>query len=182
MFDKIPYAIRNLPSRLRGIKQELARTSLMQKVGNVGSLAELRATVTRADGRVEQYGVLSRRVVTDAGVNWLASAFLNTVEPETLNFHDCGTGTTAEAAGQTALVTPYGGARATGTQSTPGSVNIYRSVATINFTSSLAITEHGIFTASTAGTMFDRSVFAAINVANGDSIQFTWELTLPSGG
>ncbi len=178
----IPYSIRNLPARLRGLKQELARTRAMKKFGVVGTLAELRATVTRADGTIEQYGVLSRRVVTTAGVNWLATAFTNTVEPETLNFHDCGTGTTAEAIGQTTLVTPYGGSRATGTQSTPGSTNIYRSVATISFTTTLAITEHGIFTASSSGTMFDRSVFAAINVANGDSIQFTWELTLPSGG
>lgn len=182
MTMKIPYAIRNLPSRLRGIKQELARTPVMQKLGVVGTLAELQAKVIRADGREENLGVLSRRVVTTAGVNWLATAFTNTVEPESLNFHDCGTGSTAESAAQTTLVTPYGGARATGTQSTPGSTNIYRSVATISFTGSLAIVEHGIFTASTSGTMFDRSVFAAINVASGDSIQFTWELTLPSGG
>ena len=78
--------------------------------------------------------------------------------------------------------TAYGGARATGTQSTPGSTNIYRSVGTVSFTSTLAITEHGLFTASSGGTLFDRSVFSAINVLNGDSIQFTWELTLPAGG
>jgi len=28
----------------------------------------------------------------------------------------------------------------------------------------------------------DRRVFAAINVANGDSIQFTYNLTIASGG
>lgn len=179
---KIPYALRNLPSRLRGLKQELARTKVFQFFSNVGVLAELQAQVVRADGTVVPLGVLSRRLVTDSGVAWLASAFTNTVEPEILNYHDCGTGTTAESAGQTALVTPYGGARVAGTQSTPGSTNIYRSVATIAFTSTQAITEHGIFTASSSGTMFDRSVFAAINVNNGDSIQFTWELTLPSGG
>jgi hypothetical protein len=179
---KIPYAIRNLPARLRGIKQELARVPLVQRLSHVGALAALSVQVHRADGTIEQYGVVSRRIVTTAGVNWLATTFTNTVEPETLNFHDCGTGTTAEAIGQTTLVTPYGGSRATGTQSTPGSTNIYRSVGTISFTSTLAITEHGMFTASTVGTLFDRSVFAAINVGNGDSIQFTWELTLPSGG
>lgn len=178
----LPYSIRNLPARLRGMKQELARVPFVQRLAGVGVLAELQATVVRADGRVENLGTLSRRVVTTTGVNWLATAFTNTVEPETLNFHDCGTGTTAEATAQTTLVTPYGGSRATGTQSTPGSVNIYRSVATISFSGTFAITEHGIFTASTSGTMFDRSVFAAINVANGDSIQFTWELTLPAGG
>lgn len=173
---ELPYAVKNVPHRARGMKQEL-----MRAVG-LGTLAELRATVIRADGRREDLGVVSRRVVTTAGVNWLATAFLNTVEPETLNFHDCGTGTTAEAVGQTTLVTPFGGARVAGTQSTPGSTNIYRSVATISFGGPFAITEHGIFTASTAGTMFDRSLFAAINVASGDSIQFTWDVTFPAGG
>lgn len=172
----IPYWLRNLRNRLRGLPQEFYRLAKLKPS------AQLSIKIFRSDGTVEDLGVVSRRVVTTAGVNWLATAFVNTVEPETLNFHDCGTGTTAEAVGQTTLVTPYGGARATGTQSTPGSVNVYRSVGTISFTSTLAITEHGIFTASTAGTMFDRSLFAAINVINGDSIAFTWEVTFPNGG
>jgi hypothetical protein len=172
----LPYWLRNLPHRLRGTKQELMR------LANVGTLAQLSAVHIDANGVRTDLGVLCRRVVTTAGVNWLATAFTNVVEPETLNFHDCGTGTTAEAIGQTALVTPFGGARVSGTQSTPGSSNIYRSVATVAFTGPLAITEHGLFTASTGGTLFDRSLFAAINVVNGDSVQYTWELTLPAGG
>lgn len=172
----IPYWVRNLRHRLRGLPQEL------YKVADLKNRAQLTARVFRADGTVEELGTLSRRVVTTSGVAWLATTFTNTVEPETLNFHDCGTGGTAEAVGQTTLVTAFGGARVAGTQSTPGSTNIYRSVATISFSGSFAITEHGIFTASTSGTMFDRSLFSAINVVSGDSIQFTWELTLPSGG
>ena len=173
---ELPYWLKNLPHRVRGAKQELMR------LADVGTLAQLEATVYRADGRVEPLGVLSRRVVTTTGVNGLATAFTNVVEPEILNFHDCGTGTTAESSAQTALVTAYGGSRATGTQSTPGSTNIYQSVGTTSFSGSFAITEHGIFTASSAGVMFDRSLFSAINVASGDSIQFTWQLTLPAGG
>jgi hypothetical protein len=30
--------------------------------------------------------------------------------------------------------------------------------------------------------MFDHRVFAAVNVSNGDSVQFTWTLTIASGG
>jgi hypothetical protein len=176
MISKLPYWVRNLPNRMRGLPQEAYR------LAGLSTQAQLGVTVLRADGTVEELGVVSRRVVTTTGVNWMATTFTNTAEPETLNFHDCGTGTTAESAAQTTLVTPYGGSRATGTQSTPGSTNVYRSVATISFSGTFAITEHGIFTASTSGVMFDRSLFAAINVASGDSIQFTWELTLPSGG
>lgn len=145
---------------------------------------ELEARVFR-QGRdrvyVDNLGLLSCRVVTDAGVAFLATAFANTVEPEVINFHDAGTGTTAESAAQTTLVTPWGGARVSGTQTNPASGQ-YRSTATITFNSTFAITEHGIFSASSAGTMWDRSLFSAINVVNTDSIQFQYTLTINSGG
>lgn len=169
------YRLRNAPHRARGLKAELC------KLAGVGMVAELGAVITRADGSRVALGVLSRRVVTDAGAAFIADAFRNLTEVDTLNFHDCGTGTTAEAQAQTALVTPAGTARVSGTQSAPAA-NAYRSVATVSFTSTLAITEHGVFSASSAGTMLDRSVFAAINVVNGDSIQFTYTLTITAGG
>jgi len=184
---QIPYWLRNARHRARGLPQEFYRVANL-KVG-----AELSAVVFRgcefdAHGNIvafrrrEHLGVLSRRYVTTAGVTWLATAFLNTVEAETLNYHDCGTGITAESTGQTGLITPYGGARATGTQSNPGSTNVYRSVGTITFAGTFAITEHGLFTASSLGTLWDRSLFSAINVVAADSIQFTHDTTFPAGG
>lgn len=126
-------------------------------------------------------GLLSRRSITDAGVAFMVDAFQNTTEIENFNFHDAGTGSTAEAVGQTGLITPWGGARVSGTQSEPAA-NQYRSVGTITFTGSFAIVEHGIFSASSSGTLWDRSLFSAINVVNTDSIQFTYTLTVNSGG
>lgn len=122
-------------------------------------------------------------IVTTAGANYMAADFLSASANRinAFNQHDCGTGVTAAAIGDTALQTPAGTARVAGTQSNP-SANQYRTVATISFTSSLAITEWGLFSAASAGTLWDRRVFAAINVANGDSIQFTYTLTVPSGG
>jgi hypothetical protein len=107
----------------------------------------------------------------------------------TLNYHGCGTGTTAEAAGDTALVTESTTAlnpdstRATGTRSQPTAPQ-YQSVGTITFDASAAITEHGLFSqaATGGGTLWDRSVFSAINVASGDSIQFTYVMTATAGG
>jgi hypothetical protein len=95
-------------------------------------------------------------------------------------YHDCGTGATAEANTQTALVTPYGGSRATGTQVAGGTATAptYTSVGTVSFTGSLAIQEHGLFNAAASGTMMDRSLFTTVNVINGDSIQFTYVLTI----
>lgn len=127
---------------------------------------------------------VSFALVTTVGVNYMASDFASGGVTPTISgfkFHDCGTGTTAAAIGDTALQTPAGTARVSGTASNP-SANIYKTVATISFTSTLAITEWGLFSASTVGTLWDHRVFAAINVNNGDSIQFTYQLTIAAGG
>jgi hypothetical protein len=41
-----------------------------------------------------------------------------------------------------------------------------------------AITESGIFSASTSGTLMARQTFGVINKAAGDSLQVTWQITL----
>ena len=123
-------------------------------------------------------------IVTTAGVNYMASDFASGGVTPTISgfkFHDSGTGTVAAAVTDTALGIPAGPARVTGTPSNP-TANQYRSVATIAYTATLAITEWGLFSASTVGTLWDRRVFAAINVVNGDSIQFTYTLTVNNGG
>jgi hypothetical protein len=150
----------------------------------VRAFGELHAVVTRANGDMIDLGCLGRRVVTTAGVNYMRDDFAaaaGAADITNFKFHACGTGTTAEAIGDTALVTDSGVARVTGTQDNSVAKQ-YKSVATMSFTSSLAITEHGLFSASSAGTLWDRTVFAAINVQNGDSIQFTYILTITDGG
>ena len=169
------WRIRNVPHRLRGAKAELCR------LAGVGGLAELSAVVVRADGQREELGVVGRRVVTNAGAQFIAESFRNLTENETMNYHDSGTGAVAENVTDTGLGAAAGPARVAGTQSAPAG-NQYRTVATISYTATLAITEHGIFSASTAGTLLDRTVFTAINVVNGDSIQFTYTLTITAGG
>ena len=44
--------------------------------------------------------------------------------------------------------------------------------------------EHGIFSASSAGTLWDRTKFSAINLvgANGDGIQSTYDMTASGAG
>jgi len=143
--------------------------------------ARLFARVFRADGTVENLGLIGMKVVTTAGVNFLVDAFQGTTEPEAFNYHDSGTGSTAEAVGDTDLVTKVETGRQTGTQGEGASANIYQTVATISYTATRSIVEHGIFSAASAGTLLDRTVFTSIGVDNGDSIQFTYELTLPAG-
>ena len=150
--------------------------------------AQLSAVVIKADGTRKDLGVICKKKVTNAFVADIVAAMADSAgssELATFNdykYHDSGTGTTAEANTQTALVTPWGGSRDTGTQVDGGSLGArtYASVATTTYNSTFAITEHAVFNASSTGTMLDRSVFSAINVENGDSIQFTYTLTINS--
>jgi hypothetical protein len=165
---------RNLPHRLRGWQEEL------KHLAKIGLDAELRIKVRPAGGEWQDLGVASRRVVTTVGAGFIADAFMNLTELETMNYHDSGTGTNAESAGDTTLQTPAGPARVTGTQSKPTSVQ-YRTVGTITYTTNQTITEHGIFSASTSGVLLDRSVFTGIAVSNGAQIEFTYTLTVSTG-
>lgn len=142
--------------------------------------AALSAKFIGKDGTVKDYGVVSRRKVTTAFANYVVDSLQNstTYPLSAFKYHDSGTGTTAEANSQTALITPCAEARDEGTQVEGASANIYRSVATHTYAGTFAITEHGLFSASSSGTMMDRSLFSAINVVSGDSIQFTYELTV----
>lgn len=145
-------------------------------------LGKLSAVLIRSDGTTVNFGVLGYRVVTTAYVNLLVDELQSSqAAHSTFLYHDSGTGTTAEASGDTALVTKVETGRATGTQTEGASANIYRSVGTISYTATRAVTEHGLFSASSAGTLMDRTVFTAVNVVNGDSIQFTYELTATAG-
>jgi len=90
-------------------------------------------------------------IVTTAGVNYMASDFASGGVTPTISgfkFHDSGTGVTAAAVGDTALGTGTGNSRVSGTPSNP-SANVYRSVATLPYTATHAITEWGVFSAAT---------------------------------
>ena len=145
-------------------------------------LGRLEARLLRKDGSVVDFGTLGFRVVTTAFVSFV----VDQLQTETsvfgdFKYHDSGVGATAENASDTDMQTTDGESRVTGTQ-TEASATAYQSVGTISYTTTKAITEHGLFNASTAGTLMDRTVFSAINVVNGDSIQFTYTLTCSAGG
>lgn len=216
-------------------------------------------------GRLVDRRDLGSGLVTNAGVDLLAYDYQWAANAQTLkieNNHGSGTGATAAAVGDITLQTANGTTATAGAQSVT-QPNIYKTVATLNYGSSLAITEWGLFmnttlsggagqsgtntsttattladtgkawtvnafagfvvycsgtpafgivlsntatvltigqwntpstnalaTTPTSGsatyiitpTMWDHKVFAAINVVNGDSIQFTYSLTCTSGG
>lgn len=225
------------------------------------------------DGMLKHQYDLGSGLVTNVGVTALANDFAWAQNVQTLklaNQHATGTGATAATVFDLTLQTaasPTATTAVAGTQTlvSAANVQIYRTVATINYTSTLAITEWGLhtgatlsattgspatntsattltatgtpYTASTTtvqgqqqnivktgtttvyglilsdttsiltipawykdadgtagatpGTtetftinpvLWDHKVFSAINVINGDSIQFTYSLTVNSGG
>ena len=148
--------------------------------GNPVLLGALYIRVRKANGEVINYGCAGRRVVTTAYVQLLTDELQASVAAHsTLRYHAVGTGNTVEAIGDTALVTEVE-TRATGTQA-ENAANIYESVGTVTATASRAVVEHGVLSAATVGTLLDRTVFAAVNLASGDSIQCTYRLTLTAG-
>lgn len=176
----------NLRNLVRGARRVIAARAL-----NLSNFyGSLYLTHIKADGETLEYGLASMRVVTTAGVNFIVDAFQNTTEVETLKYHGIGTGGTAEASGDTALVTESTTAlnpdstRATGSTIEGASANIYRTVGTLTVDATAAITEHGIFSSSGTGTgtLLDRSLFSALNLVSGDSLQSTYDLTFSAGG
>lgn len=139
---------------------------------------------------IEDHGIVSRKVITTAGVGYLVDAWQNLTELENMKYHGIGTGGTAEAIGDTALVTESTTAlnpdstRATGSLTEGASANIFRTVGTLTADASIANTEHGLFSqaATGGGTLWDRSLYSVVNLASGDSLQATYDMTATAGG
>lgn len=170
------------PSYLRGELAYRLGTPISALLGHVSAIGTLGAVLQKADGTTVDYGTVGRRSVTTA----FCAFMVDQLQTETsvfgdFKFHDSGVGTTAENVANTGIETTDGEGRATGTQTEGTSVE-YKSVGTISYTTTKAITEHGLFNDATAGTLLDRTVFTAVNVVNGDSIQFTYTLTVTAGG
>lgn len=188
----LSWKVRNLPNHLRALPGlAVARVANWFGIGTIE--AALYGIKYCADGRVINYGCLSRRVVTDNGVAFIVDALKGgAVTIANMKYHGYGTGTDAEAAADAALGTEFtteyaaDNTRPTGSQGEGSTANIYQTVATFSPDSggTLAVTEHGIFdqASNAGGVLLDRSKFAAVNlVAAADSFVTTYELTLTAG-
>jgi hypothetical protein len=114
-------------------------------------------------------------LVVDTGLDYIASRMKDATETA-MTHMAIGSGTTDPAAGDTALQTQLGRVTLFSTTVTSNSVEY---VATFPAgTGTGAVTEAGIFNASSAGTMLCRTEFAVINKAAGDSMTITWTVTV----
>jgi hypothetical protein len=145
--------------------------------------ARLEAILRRGDGLIERR-FLSDKVVTDAAVEYVVNSMLDsgTYPVDAFTYHAVGTGTAAEAVTNVALANEVASRVNDASPAAGSSPNIYRTVGSFSFTASFAITEHGVLTAMTGGVLLDRSVFSALNVNSGDSVDFIYQITFTAGG
>ncbi len=127
------------------------------------------------DGNVKDSREIHNLVVS-AGLTYICSRMEGT-SANVMSHMALGSGTTAAAAGDTDLESILGSREAL--DSTTASSN------TITYVSSFeagegtgAVTEAGIFNASTSGTMLCRTVFAVVNKQADDTMSVTWTITL----
>ena len=134
---------------------------------------ELKITVTKPDGNVHET-VVPNIVVTD-GKEYIASR-MKDASATAMSHMAIGTGSTAAAAGDATLGTEAGRVSLTSTTVTSNAVAY---VATFGAgTGTGAITEAGIFNASSSGTLLCRTVFSVINKGAADTLGITWTVTV----
>ena len=152
--------------------------------GVIEARTELHAKHIR-NGKVIGERTVLDKVVTDDFVDDVVGALRGVAGNygtfDDYKFHASGTGSGAESTDDSTLGTEVE-SRATGSQEAGATTNVYKSVATITYTGSHAIEEHGLFNESTGGTLMDRTVFSVINVEADDAIQFTFTIQFNSGG
>ena len=142
---------------------------------NLKLRGDVAIVVKDKNGKVKDSREIHNLVVS-AGLEYICSRMAGT-SASVMSHMAVGSGTTAASAGQTDLVSALGSREAL--DSSTASSN------TITYVSSFeagegtgAVTEAGVFNASSGGTMLCRTVFAVVNKDADDTMSITWTITL----
>lgn len=143
---------------------------------NIKITGDVKIDIIGADGAVKDTREIKNLVVT-SGKTFIASRMVG-VGSNVMGWMELGTGTTAAAAGDTALQTAIGGSRVALSSGT-SAANVVTYVASFPAgTGTGAVTEAGVFNASSAGTMLCRTVFSVVNKGAADAMSITWTITV----
>ncbi len=129
---------------------------------------------------VDQMGIVKEEhdfdnLVVGAGKSYIASR-MKDATATAMSHMAIGTGTTAAASAQTALVTEANRQALTSTSVSGAAVTYSATFGAGNGTG--AITEAGLFNASSGGTMLCRTVFSVINKGAADTLTVSWTVTV----
>lgn len=136
----------------------------------------LKIDVFGSDGVIKDSREVKNLVVT-SGKTFIASRMVGAAS-NVMSHMELGTGTTAAAVGNTTLETVISASR-TALSSGTSSTNVVTYVASFPAgTGTGAVTEAGIFNASSGGTMLCRTVFSVVNKGADDAMSITWTITV----
>jgi hypothetical protein len=140
---------------------------------------KLNIVLTGPDGKVKEQHEVDNLVVT-VGKNFIASSMAKTTtnSPAAMTHMEVGTGTTAAAVGDTTLQSAVSGSRVSLTSTTVTNNNVAYVATFPAGTGTGALTEAGIFNASSSGTLLCRTVFSVINKGAADTLGITWTVTV----
>ena len=148
----------------------------MNQEDNVRLTGEVKITLTNESGNVTREVIIPNTVVT-VGKNFIASR-MKDASATAMTHMEVGTGTTGAVVGNTALETVIASSR-TGLSGTTVSTNNVAYAVTFGAgVGTGAVTEAGIFNASSAGTMLCRTTFSVINKGAADTLGITWTVTV----
>lgn len=142
----------------------------------------LKATGKVCVQRFSEFGSLLEErlidnLVVTTGKNYIAEKMVATTNtPISMTHMAIGTDATTPAPGNTQLGSQTGRVSLSGSSVTNNSITY-----TATFPSGTgtgAITEAGVFNASSGGTMLCRTTFPVVNKASGDTIAITWVVTI----
>ena len=142
----------------------------------ISATGVVQVLVTGADGAVKHEQTIKNLVVS-TGTAYIASRMKDTTATA-MSHMAVGEGSTAASSGQTALVTESARVSLTSTTVTANAVAYVATFPAGTPASLTALTEAGIFNASSGGTMLCRTVFAAVNKDTGDTMSITWTVTI----
>ena len=145
---------------------------------SLGLRGQLTLTLRGPTGEVKETRTV-KNLVVNTGLAHITSRMTGTAQA-VMSHMGLGEGTTAAAAGDTAIESPLGSRKALGSMTVTGANN--ESVTYVTTfdpgEATGAVTEAGVFNNSTGGTMLCRTVFAVVNKGVGDTLQVTWATTL----
>lgn len=138
----------------------------------------LSIVVKGEDGQIKDQREV-KNLVVNTGLAYIISRMVGTAK-NVMSHMAVGSNNTAAAAGDTALGSQLGSRKALDSTTIAGSNN-EQVVYVTTFAAGEgtgAITEAGIFNASTSGDMLCRTVFSVVNKGASDSMIITWTITL----
>jgi hypothetical protein len=114
-------------------------------------------------------------LVVTSGKTWVAKRLDG--QDAKMGYIDLGTGSTSEVASDTALETVISGARKTNVAVVSSNTVTYTTTWNAG-EATAAITEAGLFDATTGGEMLARKTFGVVNKGTNDTMTISWTITI----